>query len=152
VVVGFNYDLLETKVAEQVRTSADRTRERVKKTVEDIIEVGNDLLAVKEAPGAGEFGQGGGEPGAGPCGKHRPGVLENQTMRERVKVFTFVSGHGETVVEPPHEDHINQWLASVGGRLAHVSQSESERAGVGHHVTLCVWYAPEEPTPAAPAP
>ena len=29
VVVGFNYDLLETKVAEQVRSSADRIRERV---------------------------------------------------------------------------------------------------------------------------
>ena len=36
VAVGFNYDLLETKVAERVRTSADRIRERVKKTVEDI--------------------------------------------------------------------------------------------------------------------
>jgi hypothetical protein len=49
VVLGFNYDVLEAKVAEQVRSSADRIRERVKKTVEDIIEVGNDLLAVKEA-------------------------------------------------------------------------------------------------------
>jgi hypothetical protein len=56
VVVGFNYDLLETKVAEQVRSSADRIRERVKKTVEDIIEVGNDLLAVKEALEHGQFG------------------------------------------------------------------------------------------------
>jgi hypothetical protein len=37
VVVGFNYALLETKVAEEVRSSADRIRERVKKTVEDII-------------------------------------------------------------------------------------------------------------------
>src|SRR5947199_254784 len=36
VVVGFNYDLLETKVAEQVRSSADRIRERVKKTGEEI--------------------------------------------------------------------------------------------------------------------
>ena len=56
VVVGFNYDLLETKVAEKVRTSADRIRERVKKTVEDIIDVGNDLLAVKEALPHGQFG------------------------------------------------------------------------------------------------
>src|SRR5262249_45505819 len=54
--VGFNYDLLEAKVAEKVRTSADRIRERVKKTVEDIIEVGNDLLAVKEALEHGQFG------------------------------------------------------------------------------------------------
>ena len=54
-VIGFNYDLLEMKVAEKVRTSADRIRERVKKTVEDIIEVGNDLLAVKEALDHGYF-------------------------------------------------------------------------------------------------
>ena len=56
VVVGFNYDLLETKVAEQARSSAERIRERVKKTVEDIIDVGNDLLAVKEALPHGHFG------------------------------------------------------------------------------------------------
>jgi len=64
-------------------------------------------------------------------------------MKERVKIFTFVSGHGETLVEAPHEDHINRWLASVQGQLVRVSQSESERTGVGHHVTLCVWYIPE---------
>jgi hypothetical protein len=64
-------------------------------------------------------------------------------MRERLKVFTFVSGHGETVVESSHEEHINQWLETVHGRLVHVSQSESERAGAGHHVTICVWYVPE---------
>jgi hypothetical protein len=71
-------------------------------------------------------------------------------MQERVKVFTFVSGHGETVVELPHEDHINQWLATAKGRLVRVSQSESERAGAGHHVTVCVWYAPEEPANGSP--
>jgi hypothetical protein len=65
-------------------------------------------------------------------------------MRERVKMFTFVSGHGETVVQPPHEEHINQWLSAARGRLVQVSQSESERPGVGHHVTVCVWYQPEE--------
>jgi hypothetical protein len=56
VVVGFNYDLLEAKVADLVRSRPDRIRERVKKTVEDIIEVGNDLLAVKEALEHGQFG------------------------------------------------------------------------------------------------
>ena len=56
VVVGFNYDLLETKVADKVRSAADRIREKVKKTIEDIIEVGNDLLAVKEALPHGQFG------------------------------------------------------------------------------------------------
>jgi len=56
VVVGFNYDLLETKVAQEIRTSADRIREKVKKTLEDIIDVGNDLVAVKEALPHGQFG------------------------------------------------------------------------------------------------
>jgi Protein of unknown function (DUF3102) len=54
-IIGFNYNLLETKLAEKVRTAADRIRERVKKTVEDIIEVGNDLMAVKEALPHGQF-------------------------------------------------------------------------------------------------
>jgi hypothetical protein len=79
-------------------------------------------------------------------------LWENQTMQERVKVFTFVSGHGETVVEPPHEDHINQWLSTIRGQVVDISQSESERAGKGHHVTICVWYVPEEPTEGTPSP
>jgi hypothetical protein len=64
-------------------------------------------------------------------------------MQERVKVFTFVSGHGATLIEPPLEDHINQWLATTRGKLVRVSQSESERTSVGHHVTVCLWYVPE---------
>jgi hypothetical protein len=66
-------------------------------------------------------------------------------MRERVKLFTYISGHGATLVEPPLEDHMNQWLASVPGKLVRVSQSESERPGVGQHLTVCLWYIPEEP-------
>ena len=63
-------------------------------------------------------------------------------MQERVKVFTFVSGHGETMIEPAHEDHINQWLAATEGTLVSVTQSESDRKGAGHHVTVCLWYIP----------
>lgn len=63
-------------------------------------------------------------------------------MRERVKVFTYVSGTGATVVETTLEDHINEWLASVEGKVLNVSQSESERDGTAH-VTVCVWYVPE---------
>jgi hypothetical protein len=64
-------------------------------------------------------------------------------MRERLKIFTFVTGHGETVVDPPAEEHINQWLEATKGELVSVSQSESERTGGGHHVTVCLWYLPE---------
>jgi hypothetical protein len=55
IVVGFNYDLLEMKLADKVRNAADRIRERIKKTVQDIIQIGNDLLAVKEALPHGQF-------------------------------------------------------------------------------------------------
>jgi hypothetical protein len=55
VVVGFNYDVLEAQVADQARNTADRIRQRLKKTLEDLIEVGNDLLAVKEALEHGQF-------------------------------------------------------------------------------------------------
>jgi hypothetical protein len=65
-------------------------------------------------------------------------------MQERVKIFTFVSGHGETLLEPPNEEHINHWLASVKGQLVQITQSESPRASAGHHVTVCVWYMPDE--------
>ncbi|MGE3807097.1 MAG: hypothetical protein AB7K24_20735 [Gemmataceae bacterium] len=63
-------------------------------------------------------------------------------MPERVKVFTFVTGHGETLVDPPLEEHLNQWLAANPGEIVNVTQSESARAGQGHHVTVCVWYVP----------
>ena len=65
-------------------------------------------------------------------------------MRERIKVFTYVSGTGSTVIETTLEDRINEWLASVNGKLLNVSQSESERQGTAH-VTVCVWYLPIEP-------
>jgi hypothetical protein len=70
-------------------------------------------------------------------------------MKERVKVFTYVSGHGTTLIEPPLEDHINQWLPTVNGRITAITQSESGRASGGQHVTVCIWYVPEEPASAS---
>jgi hypothetical protein len=72
-------------------------------------------------------------------------------MRERVKVFTYVSGHGTTLVEPPLEEHINQWLAGRAGEVVRVTQSESERSGGGQHVTVCVWYVPAASAPSGAA-
>jgi hypothetical protein len=69
---------------------------------------------------------------------------EEPIMREGVKAFTFVTGHGETMVEPKHEDHINQWLSTANGELVNITQSESVRQGGGHHVTVCVWYMPDQ--------
>jgi hypothetical protein len=63
-------------------------------------------------------------------------------MRERAKVFTYISGTGSTVIETTLEDHLNQWLSSVDGEVVEITQSESTRDGGGHHVTVCIWYMP----------
>lgn len=67
-------------------------------------------------------------------------------MQQRVKVFTYISGTGSTVIESSLEDHINEWLEKNEGRLIRVTQSESERHGQGHHVTVCAWYEPHGAT------
>lgn len=64
-------------------------------------------------------------------------------MKERVKVFTFASGSGATLIESKLEDQINDFLAHTKGTFLRSTQSESERQGMAH-VTVCIWYLPEE--------
>ncbi len=54
-ILGFDYTPLDTKIAEKARSTAERIRERLKKTLEDLIEGGSDLLEVKEALPHGQF-------------------------------------------------------------------------------------------------
>jgi hypothetical protein len=56
VILGFDYSPLEAKVVEKARLTAERIRGRLRKTLEDLIEVGSDLLEVKEALPHGQFG------------------------------------------------------------------------------------------------
>ncbi len=56
VTSGFDYAALGD-AAEQVRTSTEKIRKILHKTIEDIIEVGTELLAVKEALPHGQFGK-----------------------------------------------------------------------------------------------
>ena len=56
ITKGFDYAPLEAQVAERVRSSAEKIRSTVQKTIEDIIVVGQELLAVKESVGHGHFG------------------------------------------------------------------------------------------------
>lgn len=51
----FDYSPLEEKTAEKVQASAARIRETVKRTIEDIIAVGAELLSVKEELPHGQF-------------------------------------------------------------------------------------------------
>ena len=52
----FDYSRLEPQLAKQVSDRAQRIRQRVKKTVEGIIEVGKELLTVKALLPHGRFG------------------------------------------------------------------------------------------------
>ncbi|MGH7222012.1 MAG: DUF3102 domain-containing protein, partial [Gemmataceae bacterium] len=56
VVLGFDYSLVGDS-ADKVRSSAEKIRRTVQKTIEDIIEVGTELLTVKEVVGHGHFGE-----------------------------------------------------------------------------------------------
>ena len=63
-------------------------------------------------------------------------------MRARLKVFTYISGTGSTVIETTLEDRVNEWLAEPDGELLEITQSESVRKDGGHHVTVGIWYQP----------
>ncbi len=64
-------------------------------------------------------------------------------MRERCKLFTYISGTGSTVIETPLEDRINEWLAQVDGELIETTHSESTCKDGGHHLTVGIWYLPK---------
>jgi hypothetical protein len=55
ILPGFDYGQLDRVVAERVRSGAARIRERVKRSVGAIIEVGDDLCAVKGMLPHGDF-------------------------------------------------------------------------------------------------
>jgi hypothetical protein len=55
VIRGFDYSLVG-EAADKVRSSAEKIRSTVQKSIESIIEVGQELLAVKEAVGHSHFG------------------------------------------------------------------------------------------------
>jgi len=65
-------------------------------------------------------------------------------MKERMKMFTHISGEGSTVSDTELENIINEWLASVDGKIASITQSESQRSSKGQHITVCLWYRPAE--------
>lgn len=65
-------------------------------------------------------------------------------MRERVKLFTYISGTGATLIGSALEEQLNRWLEECNGDIVRVTQSESERNNVGQHVTVCVWYIPHD--------
>jgi hypothetical protein len=56
VIVGFNYERLKPEAAATARAAADHIRSKVKKAIVDIIEIGKELVAVKDAVAHGHFG------------------------------------------------------------------------------------------------
>jgi hypothetical protein len=56
VEAAFDYSPLEKKVADEVQSAAERIRQSLKRTTDSIIEVGQELIAVKAALPHGKFG------------------------------------------------------------------------------------------------
>jgi hypothetical protein len=56
ILESFDYASLDAGVVCQVQIAAQRIRQMVKRTLEDLIAVGNNLLAVREALPYGQFG------------------------------------------------------------------------------------------------
>ena len=54
---GFDYSSLEAQLAGQVRSTAERIRQKVKKTLDDLIDIGNDLKRIKDSLNHGQFGR-----------------------------------------------------------------------------------------------
>jgi hypothetical protein len=56
IVSRFDYSCIANAIAEQVRSAADRIRDKVKRTLEDVIAVGKELLTAKAQLPYGRFG------------------------------------------------------------------------------------------------
>ena len=56
VVARYDYSGLDSPIVEQVQMSADKIRTKVKKALEDVIEIGRDLIKVKDLLPHGQFG------------------------------------------------------------------------------------------------
>ena len=54
-IVEFDYSAIDSAKAHNARASAERIRRRMRRSAEDIIEIGRDLLATKQALGHGYF-------------------------------------------------------------------------------------------------
>ncbi len=61
-------------------------------------------------------------------------------MKTRVKVFSYATGEGTTIVDAGLESHINDWLNQCDGKVLFVTQSESARPNAAQHITVCIWY------------
>jgi hypothetical protein len=53
---GFDYARCDARVAETAREAAERIRRKIKTTLEDVIGIGEELLAIREALPHGQFG------------------------------------------------------------------------------------------------
>src|SRR5436305_8317120 len=53
----FDYSRLQRDAADKARAAADRVRQRIKRSIEDIIQIGAELAKVKAVLGHGLFGK-----------------------------------------------------------------------------------------------
>ncbi|KJR43569.1 hypothetical protein MCHI_000532 [Candidatus Magnetoovum chiemensis] len=51
----FDYSVIDVKTADEIKASAERIKLRIRRTVEDVVEIGKELVIVKEKLGHGKF-------------------------------------------------------------------------------------------------
>ena len=126
VVRQFDYSLVGDS-ADKVRSSAQKIRRMVEKTVEDIIEVGKELLAVKEIVGYGNFG----------AWLRLEFGWTDRTARNFMAVAEQFGGRTETISELKI-DPTAAYLLSAPSAPDEARQQAVERAEAGEQITTSV--------------
>jgi hypothetical protein len=120
----FNYAPLPAEVAAQLRAAAERIRRSVQQTLEVLIAVGKDLLAVKESLPHGGFG---------PWVRAEFGWTE-RTARNFMAVATRLGSKTETIADLGIEPTAAYLLAAPSTPEA-ATQEALERAQGGERIT-----------------
>lgn len=126
VVRHFDYSLVGDS-ADKVRSSAQKIRRMVQKTIEDIIEVGLELLSVKEIVGHGHFG----------AWLRLEFGWTDRTARNFMAVAEQFGGKTETLSELKI-DPTAAYLLSAPSAPDEARQQAVERAEAGEQITTSV--------------
>jgi len=124
---AFDYTPLTSDIAEQVQTVAQRIRQMVKRTLEDLLAVGGDLLAVKAALPHGRFG---------------PWLRAEFGWTERTaRLFMTVAQRFGPKTEPLFDLRIDPtaaYLLAAPSAPEEASAAAVQRAESGEHITVSV--------------
>jgi hypothetical protein len=123
----FDYAPLAPDVAQQVRRATERIRQLVKRTLEDLLAIGKELLAVKQALPHGSFG---------PWLRAEFG-WKDRTARNFMAVAERFGGKTAIIADLPIEPTA-AYLLAAPSVPEEASAAAIQRAQNGEHVTVSV--------------